>query len=679
MKQYLTIFLFLFVTCAFGQINNRGVNLSNNTQTFSNNVKMVVVGVSKYQNVPSLNYAHKDAQAFYNFMTSPSGGKIDTNNTRILLNERATAANIWTAVYWLLDEVKEGETVIIYFAGHGDLERKTISQLGYLLASDAPKVMYPVGGTIAVNVLQEFINTLVQKNKARVILISDACHSGKLAGGIEGVSNTNTALQAQWDNTIKILSSQPGELSQESTKWNGGGGVFTYYLIKGLMGFADRNHDNKVTVQEIDMYLMDNVSKETNFLQNPSFSGDQMAVLSVVDTMAFAKARATENNLTFSNAILAQRGFEDEYEKTLDTATLHDYKEFRYCIEHHYLLSDEDKYIYHTCAWNQFKKLKDNKNALPIMNNVRYSLLAALQTRYQTFVNYIINNVNFIELNNYIDTTVGITIRELEKTLVLVDSTYILYNHLKASYLAMKAFRAAYRNYDNVSDFRPNIDKAINLEPDNPIFYLINGLILNQTGDNNGAIQNLEKALELSPKCSSVTFLLGITYQRYRDYDNAILYNEKTIKIDSTHMWAFRNLAAIYISLKNEEKAKNIFEKAIIIFPENSEPYYWLGNIYKEEKNKEKADLYYNKAIQIGLADAAKFQNSKNSYYYLFLYYNIACYYSLIENKGEALKYMELSLQKGFKDFDHIKVDTDLDYIRNTEEFNNLINKYSKK
>ena len=505
------------------------------------------------------------------------------------------------------------------------------------------------------NMLQEFISTLTQTNKARVILISDACHSGKLAGGLEGVSNTNTALQAQWGNTIKILSSQPGELSQEGTKWNGGGGVFTYYLIKGLMGFADRNHDNKVTVQEVDMYLMDNVSKETNFLQNPSFSGDQMTVLSFVDTNALAKAKTTENKLTFSNAAVAQRGFEEDYKKLLDSVTLKDYLEFRYCIEHHYLLTDEDKYNHPTCAWKQYNKLKDNKNALPVINNVKYSLLAALQVRYQVFVNYIINNVNFLDLNNYIDTTISITVRELSKTLILVDSTYLLYNHLKASYLAMKAFKASYRTGSNLQEYVPDINEAMSIEPDNPIFYLIKGLISNQTDDNKGAIQNMEKALELSPKCNVVIFLLGIIYEKSRNTEEAIKYYNKTLELDPVHWGAFIGLTRVYLSQKNYEKAESTCKNAMTKVPEYPMPYYVLGNIYREEKNKEKADINYKKAIQYYLVNSTKNPDDLDAIY------NIACCYSLMENKDEALKYLELLLQKSWKDIDQVKTDSDFD------------------
>jgi clan AA aspartic protease (TIGR02281 family) len=44
--------------------------------------------------------------------------------------------------------------------------------------------------------------------------------------------------------------------------------------------------------------------------------------------------------------------------------------------------------------------------------------------------------------------------------------------------------------------------------------------------------------------------------------------------------------------------------------------------------------------------------------------------------KEDALKFMELSLEKGYRRFAHMEVDEDLDFIRDTDEYKALINKY---
>ncbi len=57
--------------------------------------------------------------------------------------------------------------------------------------------------------------------------------------------------------------------------------------------------------------------------------------------------------------------------------------------------------------------------------------------------------------------------------------------------------------------------------------------------------------------------------------------------------------------------------------------------------------------------------------------YDLACLYSLIDDKDEALDHLEMALQMGYHEFVHINNDTDLDNIRTTNRFHQLIKKYN--
>jgi uncharacterized caspase-like protein len=72
---------------------------------------------------------------------------------------------------------------------------------------------------------------------------------------------------------ISLTASESGELSQESTKWGGGHGVFTYFLVEGLKGSADVNADGLVTLGELIQYSSSNVTKETASAQHPDTAG----------------------------------------------------------------------------------------------------------------------------------------------------------------------------------------------------------------------------------------------------------------------------------------------------------------------------------------------------------------------------------------------------------------------
>lgn len=59
-------------------------------------------------------------------------------------------------------------------------------------------------------------------------------------------------------------------------------------------------------------------------------------------------------------------------------------------------------------------------------------------------------------------------------------------------------------------------------------------------------------------------------------------------------------------------------------------------------------------------------------------YYNLACSFSLVKKKREALKNLKKAFELGYQDFEFIKQDKDLDNIRFDSQFNHLIKKYKK-
>ncbi|MBU1720063.1 MAG: caspase family protein, partial [Bacteroidetes bacterium] len=649
MNRILVLFLSLtlFLTNMVGQDQSRGLKLTTEPENTSGSTKLVVIGVSKYQNVQSLSYAHTDAQTFYNFMVSPTGGSVAPENAKVLLNEKASAANIFATLDWLLDATQEGETVVFYFAGHGDLESKTLSQRGFLLASDAPTAAYMAGGTIGVMYLQDYLTTLVQQNKARVILITDACHSGKLAGGLEGVANTATALQGQWENTIKILSSQPGELSQEGTKWNGGGGVFTYYLVKGLMGFADRNHDNKITVNEINIYLNDNVPNETQFTQNPAVSGNASQIIALVDSVEFNKIKSSESSVKIDNSMIAQRGDDDALRKMLDTAIFRQYQDFRYCIEHHYLIIPDSKY---GCAWDIYQSLKGEKKAAKILSTMKMTLLSALQLTYQISFNCVVNNTlppdtlprQLVE-------------NELRHALMLIDSTHIIYNHLLSAYYLS---RVPVENSNVDETWQINAEKAILAEPDNPIPHMFKGHYFRAVKKFDEAIAEYRNASSLAPTWFWPLRSIARIYSDRKEFETAAYYQWKCISSNPEFIYTYFDLGMIYKQMNKPDSVRIVVDMVDSVCTANKhvQGLRTIGEGYANVNilnDLDRALYFYEKALTFDPKDK-------------FTLYDLSCLYSLKNQKAEALQYFESALKEGWTDFDHIQKDTDLDNIRNS-------------
>ena len=68
--------------------------------------------------------------------------------------------------------------------------------------------------------------------------------------------------------TLGLLASRPNEFSREGPQFGGGHGVFTYYLLKGMMGAADTNGDETVNATELVDYLDEKVEEATDRQQH---------------------------------------------------------------------------------------------------------------------------------------------------------------------------------------------------------------------------------------------------------------------------------------------------------------------------------------------------------------------------------------------------------------------------
>ena len=56
-------------------------------------------------------------------------------------------------------------------------------------------------------------------------------------------------------------------------------GLFSYFLMKGMEGEADRNNDNTITVGELHAYVQQNVIQQSSGSQTPELQGDANRVL----------------------------------------------------------------------------------------------------------------------------------------------------------------------------------------------------------------------------------------------------------------------------------------------------------------------------------------------------------------------------------------------------------------
>jgi uncharacterized caspase-like protein len=82
------------------------------------------------------------------------------------------------------------------------------------------------------------------------------------------------------DNFTIIAASQSDQVSSSSPDLKHG--IFSYYLMKGMEGDADSNKDGRITLGEMQAYLVENVGRQAGMMsrkQEPQLIGDSGRVL----------------------------------------------------------------------------------------------------------------------------------------------------------------------------------------------------------------------------------------------------------------------------------------------------------------------------------------------------------------------------------------------------------------
>ena len=231
----------------------------------------VVIGIGQYASdeIPDLQYAAADAQAMRDFLTSEAAGPFEEDHILFLSDENATVDAVRQAMFVFLQRADWNDLVVIYFAGHGAPDPNRPDNL-YLLPHDAD-----LDALAATAFPMWDVKTALRRqiSAERVIVISDACHSGGTQEGLENPINGTFADLFTPSRRLTLTAAANNELSFEDARWGGGHGVFTHNLLEGLRGAADANSDGIVTFAEAADYTTRQVSDETSGRQNPSRTG----------------------------------------------------------------------------------------------------------------------------------------------------------------------------------------------------------------------------------------------------------------------------------------------------------------------------------------------------------------------------------------------------------------------
>jgi len=185
----------------------------------------LIVGINKYEHAPPLDSAVKDATGVREVLMQRYGFKRE--RVVELLDGQATRTNIESALFRMGQQAKADDSVLIYYAGHGQYDED--GRIGWWVPVEAqPKNP----GTFITNAsIRDYIEGMKAKH---VYLVADSCFSGTLFGKARAMPPLNEqfftrlyAKKSRWGLTS-------GGTEPVADAGKNGHSIFAYHFINLL-------------------------------------------------------------------------------------------------------------------------------------------------------------------------------------------------------------------------------------------------------------------------------------------------------------------------------------------------------------------------------------------------------------------------------------------------------------
>jgi uncharacterized caspase-like protein len=223
----------------------------------------VVIGIDRYQHWPHLQAGVADARAVADRLRAMGFDQIT-----YLTNAEATRNRILTEIGTNLSKATgANDRVVIYFAGHGFTEElPSGEQVGYLIPVDCPQSNF---FTNAIS-MQQIRETFSRMRAKHIYYVMDCCFSGygfTRGGGVPPGARGYLQVVTEKRSVQMITAGRKGDLAHEQ----GGHGIFTLHLLRGLAGEADLNGDGMVTASELGGFVQPQVYAASGQKQLPQY------------------------------------------------------------------------------------------------------------------------------------------------------------------------------------------------------------------------------------------------------------------------------------------------------------------------------------------------------------------------------------------------------------------------
>ncbi|MBS0207100.1 MAG: SUMF1/EgtB/PvdO family nonheme iron enzyme, partial [Planctomycetes bacterium] len=258
----------------------------------------LLVGVNQYDYARGLDYCVSDQRALSEALTAAG---FPARQVTLMVDDASerrlqpTRTNVKTQIELLVKLARPGDMVLIGLSGHGVLLERTT----YFCPSDAK--LDDADTLVSLDWVYQQLKGC--QADLRLVLM-DACRNvpptpaGRRAIDPDALVATSRAFAQSGsrlpEGVLLLNSCSEGEFAQEDQPL--GHGVFTHFLLEGLKGKADRDGDQKISLQELFSYS----SKETSLYVRDKYAGLQRPTLQgklAVEALDFELASLSSGRL----------------------------------------------------------------------------------------------------------------------------------------------------------------------------------------------------------------------------------------------------------------------------------------------------------------------------------------------------------------------------------------------